>query len=118
MADWNFTCWSCSEVTEMHDKVTRGDECPHCRNDMRACKNCQYYSPGSHNECSETISEYIPDKERSNFCGMYRAFEGEREEEIKEKLERLDGAVARVRVRCLLIVFRWQRQSHMLLEIT
>ncbi|MEE2959710.1 MAG: hypothetical protein VYA34_03120 [Myxococcota bacterium] len=94
MADWNFTCWSCSEVTEMHDKVTRGDECPHCRNDMRACKNCQYYSPGSHNECSETISEYIPDKERSNFCGMYRPFEGEREEEInmndaKAKLEAL-----------------------------
>ena len=79
MAEWTFNCWSCGNSTEMEDKVTRNDECPHCRNDMRSCKNCQYYDQGSHNECLETISEYVPDKERSTFCGMYRPFQGERE---------------------------------------
>ena len=78
MSTWIFTCWSCRQSTTMEDKVTRGDECPHCRADMRSCKNCQYYDPGFHNECREHISEYIPDKERANFCGMYTPFAGER----------------------------------------
>ena len=96
MSEWTFSCWSCRGETLMEDKVTRSDECPHCRNDMRACKNCQYYDPGAHNECAETISEYVPEKERANFCGMYRPFDGERDEPVdindaKAKLEALFG---------------------------
>lgn len=79
MAEWTFTCWSCSNTTEMEDKVRRRDDCPHCGADMRSCKNCQYYDTGSHNDCRETISEYVPDKARANLCGMYLAFQGERE---------------------------------------
>lgn len=94
MSDWEFECWSCRQTTVMQDKITRSDECPHCRLDMRSCKNCQYYDPGAHNECREVISEYIPDKERRNFCGMFRPFQGEREaapdvEAAKAKLEAL-----------------------------
>ena len=62
----------------MEDKVTRSDECPHCKTDMRCCRNCQFWDSGAHNQCVETIAEYVPDKERGNFCGMYRAFQGER----------------------------------------
>ena len=79
MSKWEFSCWSCRQTTEMEDKVLRGEECPHCHTDMHSCKNCQYYDPGAHNDCKETIAEYVPDKERSNFCGMFKAFEGERE---------------------------------------
>ena len=91
---WTFTCWSCRQPTEMDEKVGRKEECPHCRADMHSCKNCQYYDPGSHGECRETISEYVPDKERANFCGMYRSFQGEREASVdiadaKAKLEAL-----------------------------
>jgi len=94
MSQWEFSCWSCGQVTEMEDKVRRNDECIHCSTDMHSCKNCQYHDPGSHNECTETISEYVADKERANFCGMYRAFQGERAptEDItdaKAKLEAL-----------------------------
>lgn len=78
----------------MLDKVRRSDECPHCGADMRSCKNCQYYDPGAHNECRETISEYIGDKERGNFCGMYKAFQGDR-----EPLE--DAAAARAKLEAL-----------------
>jgi hypothetical protein len=78
----------------MEDKVIRNDECPHCRMDMRSCKNCQYYDPSYHNECREHISEYIPDKERATLCGMYMPFQGVREKgedvnEAKAKLEAL-----------------------------
>ena len=78
MATWTFQCWSCRNETEMEDKIGRKEECPHCSADMHSCKNCQYFDPGAHNQCSETISEYVPDKERANFCGMYTAFKGER----------------------------------------
>ncbi|MDP7038363.1 MAG: hypothetical protein QGI45_04350 [Myxococcota bacterium] len=94
MSTWTFSCWNCQNETEMDDKVTRSDICPHCSMDMRSCKNCQYHDPGAHNECSETIAEYVPEKERSNFCGMYRPFSGEREaapdvDAAKAKLEAL-----------------------------
>ena len=94
MAKWVFNCWSCKQETEMDDKVGRKDECPHCRSDMHACKNCQYFDVGSHNQCTETIAEYVPDKTRANFCGMYKAYDGERapDEDIgaaKAKLEAL-----------------------------
>ncbi|OGQ90913.1 MAG: hypothetical protein A2289_26885 [Deltaproteobacteria bacterium RIFOXYA12_FULL_58_15] len=94
MAVWTFSCWSCRQETEMEDKVMRDNECPHCRLDMRSCKNCQYYDPGAHNDCRETIAEYVPEKERANFCGMWTAFQGERDpgEDInaaKAKLEAL-----------------------------
>lgn len=94
MAKWVFTCWSCHNTTEMEDKVGRKEECPHCLMDMHACKNCQYFDPGCHNQCTETISEYVPDKERANFCGMFRVFDGEREQapdltDARAKLEAL-----------------------------
>ncbi len=96
MSDWTFACWSCRETTQMENKIRRADECPHCRVDMRSCKNCQFHDPGAHNECSETISEYINDKDRGNFCGMFRVFSGERDaledvDSAKAKLEALFG---------------------------
>ncbi len=75
----------------MEDKTKRSDECPHCRNDMRSCKNCRFHDPGAHNECSETIAEYIQDKERGNFCGMWEPFSGER-----EAAEDMDAARAKL----------------------
>lgn len=75
----------------MEDKVRRRDDCPHCGADMRSCKNCQYYDPGCHNECRETISEYVPDKERANLCGMYTAFQG-----VREARPDIDEAKARL----------------------
>ena len=93
MSEWNFQCCSCRQTVDMQDKVARSDECPHCRSDMRSCKNCQYYNQGYHNECTETISEYIPDKERSNFCGMYRPHEGSRSavEDMSDAKARLEA---------------------------
>lgn len=94
MSTWTLQCFSCRNTIEMEDKVTRSDTCIHCGSDIRVCKNCVYYDPGAHNQCRETISEYVPDKERSNFCGMFKPFTGERSagedvDEAKAKLEAL-----------------------------
>lgn len=78
----------------MQDRVRRKDSCPKCVADMHACKNCRFFSPTAHNQCHEPIAEYVSDKERSNFCGMYEAFEGQRQKapdvsDAKAKLEAL-----------------------------
>lgn len=97
MATYTIVCWSCRQPTVMEDKVTRSDTCPHCRSDMRCCKNCTYYDVTAHHECREPTAEFVGDKERANFCGMFKAFGGERagaNDEVasaKAKLEALFG---------------------------
>ncbi len=39
---------------------------------------CQYYDVTAHHECGEPTAEWVADKERGNFCGMFRPFAGER----------------------------------------
>ena len=91
--DWIFYCWKCKNSTEMVDKVMRSDTCPHCGADMHSCKNCQYYDPNCHNECKEHVAFYVPDKEKFNFCGMFKAHEGPHEagEDIELAKARLDA---------------------------
>ncbi len=52
--------------------VGRSDVCPSCGADVRCCKNCQWYEPGSHYDCHESIDQQVTDKERSNFCDYFK----------------------------------------------
>jgi hypothetical protein len=38
---------------------------------MHCCKNCEYWDPSAHNQCKERIAEYIPDREKANFCSFF-----------------------------------------------
>ena len=65
-------CWKCRKeinITEIH----RGTECPLCKADLRCCKACRFYSPGSHYDCKETVDDNITDKEKANFCDYFSA---------------------------------------------
>ncbi len=94
MGEWRFECWSCRQLTQMDAGVLRQQACPHCHSDMHACKNCHHYSPGSHNACTETLADYVSDKERANFCGMYRPFSAKRQAQV-------DVAQAKARLEAL-----------------
>lgn len=39
---------------------------------LRCCKNCEFYAPGAHWDCRETVPEQVMDKERANFCDYFR----------------------------------------------
>ena len=56
-------------------------------------KNCEYWDPGSHNQCREHITEYITDRERANFCTNFTFKDGAHEvneaTDAKAKLENL-----------------------------
>lgn len=77
------TCWSCKTALALRDKPGRGDVCPHCRNDLRVCKNCTFYDAKAYNECREPAADRVVDKERANFCDFFSPFGGQRDMDAK-----------------------------------
>ena len=76
--------------------MQRTDTCPHCAVDLHVCKNCEYYDPGAHNQCTETISEYVSDRERANHCTHFKFKDGEREKADKvSAMSKLDALFAK-----------------------
>ncbi len=67
-----FMCWKCKSEVKGFEIVTRSDVCPDCGKDLHSCRNCQFYSPGSHYDCYESVEELVVDKERSNFCENFK----------------------------------------------
>ena len=64
-------CWKCGKPVEAPDPVGRSAVCPACGADLRCCKNCLRYSPGSYHDCAERAEEAPSDKERANFCDWF-----------------------------------------------
>lgn len=64
-------CYSCGEKLSLLLPISRREECPKCRNDVRVCRNCQFYDPKVYNECRETIAEVVREKDRSNVCDHF-----------------------------------------------
>lgn len=65
-------CWKCGNSISFSEPVSRDAVCPVCNKDLHSCKNCKFYSPGSHYDCHETVDENVIDKERSNFCEHFK----------------------------------------------
>ena len=89
----HYFCWNCGSEQEFEVKLQRTDTCIHCGADLHCCKNCEFHDPGAHNQCTETIAEYVSDRERANHCTTFKFKTGERETDEKEgaisKLEAL-----------------------------
>lgn len=64
-------CWKCKKEIDI-SQIHRTTECPLCRADLHCCKQCSFYSPGSHYDCKETVDDVVTDKEKSNFCDYFR----------------------------------------------
>jgi hypothetical protein len=87
-------CWNCTTPIALIDKVVRQDTCFSCNKDLRCCKNCRFWDPGAHNQCRENLTEYVPDREKANFCAAFEirsgtAGQGASASEAKVKLEAL-----------------------------
>jgi len=71
----SYYCYKCGNELEFAVKggvqVGRFDTCDHCGADLHCCKNCHFHDPSVHNECRETITEFIQDKEAPNTCSSY-----------------------------------------------
>ncbi|MBQ0039853.1 MAG: hypothetical protein KBS64_05460 [Treponema sp.] len=63
-------CWKCKNNIEI-ESIYRDSECPVCHSDLHSCRNCKFYSPGSHFDCRENVDELVSDKGKANFCDAF-----------------------------------------------
>ena len=64
-------CYHCGNIIDPKLRIYRNTLCPVCSGELKICKNCTFYSPGSHWDCRETIREPVKDKEKANFCDFF-----------------------------------------------
>jgi hypothetical protein len=64
-------CAFCRGALEIDGPVGRRDTCPHCKRDLRCCKQCKFYDSGAFNQCREVSAHRIVDKERANLCDYF-----------------------------------------------
>ena len=65
-------CWKCGKGIALDGPVGRTLTCAACGADVRSCKNCGFFSPGSYHDCAERVDEAVRDKARANFCDSFR----------------------------------------------
>lgn len=63
-------CYYCGAPIEL--PVYRRSVCAQCGKELKICLNCEFYSPGSHWDCHETIPEPVKEKDRANFCDYFK----------------------------------------------
>jgi hypothetical protein len=66
-----YRCWKCQNPLILEGRVGRQELCPTCQSALHACKNCQFWDPGAHNQCREPQAAYVPDREGGNFCDYF-----------------------------------------------
>ncbi|MBI4588582.1 MAG: hypothetical protein HY725_07060 [Candidatus Rokubacteria bacterium] len=46
-------------------------QCPGCSAELHSCKQCTHFDPGHRFECTQPISERLPDKRARNACPSF-----------------------------------------------
>ncbi|MDR1839211.1 MAG: hypothetical protein LBQ93_06475 [Treponema sp.] len=64
-------CWYCGSPVTDSQPIGRSARCSDCGKDLRSCKNCRFFLPGTRGDCRESSAEPNPDKERANFCDWF-----------------------------------------------
>jgi hypothetical protein len=64
-------CWYCGSPVTEEEPIGRSQLCSCCGKDLRSCRNCRFFLPGSRGDCRETSAEPQADKERANFCDWF-----------------------------------------------
>lgn len=86
------SCYSCGTPIDKPGAVFRATVCEQCGADLRVCLNCEFYSPGVHWDCKETVPEAVHDKERANFCDYFRVDTGDRDTGVAKRARGRDVA--------------------------
>ncbi|MCA9565787.1 MAG: hypothetical protein KC561_19960 [Myxococcales bacterium] len=95
----SYRCWACGHEVDMSVKIARRDTCDSCVADLHCCKNCRFYDPGAHNECRESVSAWVRDKEASNFCQMFQfaATGPDMHDEVASAKSKLDALFSKLK---------------------
>lgn len=89
--DFSGACFNCGRLLDFGPgNVGRGEICPHCRADVRACFNCRFFEAKAYNQCLEPQGDRVLEKNRSNFCDYFSFSGGYQEGEKSEKQQALN----------------------------
>ena len=71
-------CFSCDDAIGLAagERVGFRDTCDKCNADLHVCRNCDFHDPSAYNECRESSSERVSDRERANRCDYFSPGEG------------------------------------------
>ncbi len=88
------SCYKCHHIWSYEPPLERRAECPKCNWDAHVCLNCTLYDKNFHHECKESQSEWVQDKEASNFCEYFtpiadRSQDNSEVDSAKSKLDAL-----------------------------
>ncbi|MCL2472977.1 MAG: hypothetical protein FWF26_04795 [Treponema sp.] len=61
-------CWYCGTPIDDPEPIGRSLRCLECGKDLRSCRNCRHYLPGS---CAESQAEKPYEQDRANFCDWF-----------------------------------------------
>jgi len=81
-------CYKCGHNIET-ESISFKDECPECRSDLHVCLNCMFYDEGKANRCREPQTDYVKERDRSNFCEYFRFNDAETKKPGKEEAEKM-----------------------------
>jgi hypothetical protein len=63
-------CWYCgSPIAD--EFIGRSLRCAECGKDLRVCRHCRFFLPGSRGDCAEPKAEPAAEKDRANFCDWF-----------------------------------------------
>ena len=62
---------NCSSCGAKAPSITLESSCPKCRADLHTCRQCRYFDPSAHFECSKTIKARIVNKTARNTCELF-----------------------------------------------
>jgi hypothetical protein len=51
--------------------INLDSSCPNCTADLHSCRQCTYFDPGAHFECSKPITVRIVNKTTRNTCELF-----------------------------------------------
>lgn len=64
-------CYRCHKEISVNSVLRHHILCPCCSSALHCCKNCLYYDEFSPHKCSEPSADWVPDKEKPNFCEFF-----------------------------------------------
>jgi hypothetical protein len=70
-------CGKCGAILDVgFNQIGRGDTCPECEAELRACIHCRHYDENVAKQCKEPFAEVPDDKESANFCELFQIGDG------------------------------------------
>ena len=64
-------CHRCGREPQLLSELERTDSCPFCQSDLKCCLNCRLFDPTANNQCREPQAEWVPEKDKANFCEFF-----------------------------------------------